>query len=95
MLYAQTHTQLESMDQELELLRLAPPSPVNSPSGSGAGERGDTRLGKGKGGGDAEQGQMWRVDLNVPGGVGGPDGKGPLLDKRGRVSSNFVFGVFK
>lgn len=83
MLYAQTHSHLESMDQELELLRLAPLSPTSFP-GSGAGQREDSRLGKGKG--RAEQEQMWKVDLSAPGGLGGPDGKGPLLDQRGRVS---------
>jgi hypothetical protein len=79
MLYAQSHTQLESMEQELELLRRAPPSPSDAHPPV-AGESNDQRIGERNE--KSEQEQMWRVDLNVS----GPHEKGPLLDQHGRVS---------
>ncbi|KAJ3568639.1 hypothetical protein NP233_g5580 [Leucocoprinus birnbaumii] len=87
MLYAQTHAHLESMDQELELLKRAPPSPTGAPPLNG--EHGDARVGKGKGR-DAEQQELWKLDMNVPGGAGGPDGKGPLMDQSGRPLRPFT-----
>ncbi|KAF5358471.1 hypothetical protein D9756_001392 [Leucocoprinus leucothites] len=87
MLYAQTHTHLESMEQELELLKCAPPSPSSAPPPGDEG--GDVRIGNGKGR-DTEQEEIWKIDLNVPGGTGGPDGKGPLLDERGRPLRPFT-----
>lgn len=67
--YGQAQGQLESMEQEFELLRNMPPSPP---------PRQDTRSGKGK-----EEDDMWRLDAPRP--TGGPDGKGPLLDPKGKV----------
>ena len=76
MFYGQAHAHLESMEQELELLKQAPPGSLSaSPS---LGERGDLRIGKGKGRSDE---QLWKIDLNVP------DRNGPLLDQYGRVST--------
>lgn len=84
MAYAQTHTQLESMEQELDLLRHAPPSPSGAPPSGDSDERAkDGSKGKNK----QEQEQLWKLDVNT--GVGrdrGSDGKGPLVDHRGRVS---------
>ncbi|KXN92242.1 hypothetical protein AN958_08695 [Leucoagaricus sp. SymC.cos] len=89
MLYAQSHSNLELMEQELELLHCAPPNtPGAVPSGA-AGGNGDERIGKGKGR-DSEQEKMWKVDLNIPRGTGGPYGKGPLLDHRGRPLRPFT-----
>jgi len=83
MFYGQAHTHLESMDQELELLKQA-----QQEFGGGAphvlGERGDLRIGMGKGKGRSDE-HMWKIDLNVL------DGNGPLLDGYGHVSASSVF----
>lgn len=71
LLYAHASTQLQSMEQELELLRNAPPSPKLGPDDN------DNRAQKRK----AEE-HDWKLDIPVP---GGPDGKGPLLDSSGKV----------
>lgn len=69
--YTQAQTQLESLEQELELLRSMPPPPPSS-------EDARQRQGKAK-----DQDDMWRLDAPRP--SGGPDGKGPLLDPSGKV----------
>lgn len=67
--YTQAQTQLESLDQELELLRSMPPAPPSAP---------DARARTA-----AAPDDMWRLDAPARG--GGPDGKGPLLDPAGKV----------
>ena len=71
-IYAEAHTQLDSTNQELDLLRNAPPTP-SQPAPSD-----DPRMSKKR----AED-DMWRLDAPVN--RGGPDGKGPLLDPQGKV----------
>ena len=75
LLYAQSNTQLQSMKQELDLLRNAPPSPIHSPPRDIEDPRDKQRK---------ENEEMWKLDIPVP---GGPDGKGPLLDPTGKVSN--------
>lgn len=70
--YTQAQSQLESLEQEAELLRSMPPPPPSSQ---------DPRRSNGKG---KEQDEMWKLDAPLP--RGGPDGKGPLLDQSGKVS---------
>jgi len=77
LLYAHASAQLQSMEQELELLRNAPPTPLFGPS------EGDERDKKR----NAEVDE-WKLDIPVP---GGPDGKGPLLDPTGKVKYFFLF----
>ena len=74
LLYAQSNAQLQSMKQELELLRNAPPSPIHSPPRDIEDPRDKHKK---------EDEDMWKLDIPVP---GGPDGKGPLLDPTGKVS---------
>lgn len=69
--HTQANSQLDSMDQESDLLRSAPPEPPTQTSD-------DPRRDKRK-----EQDDMWRLD--APRVSGGPDGKGPLLDPSGKV----------
>ena len=69
--YAQAQTSLESLGQELELLKSMPPLPKPSD---------DLRQKKDKA---KEQDDMWKLDSVQR---GGPDGKGPLLDPQGKVS---------
>lgn len=83
-LYAQTHTQLESMEQEFDLLRQAPTSPSGAPSSLNGSQ--DERKREGK-----EQEQMWKLDANI----GASREKGPLLDHSGRVSSLVIEGIMK
>lgn len=66
---AQAYGLLEGLDQELELLRLAPPPPpsVQHPV--------QGRMEKEK-----EENDMWKLDAPK-----GPDGSGPLLDSSGKV----------
>lgn len=71
LLYAHASSQLESIEQELDLLRNAPPSPIMGPDDD------DKRLQKRK-----EEENEWKLDIPTP---GGPDGKGPLLDPSGKV----------
>ncbi len=71
LLYVHASTQSQSMEQELELLRNAPPSPKIAPEGI------DERDKKRK-----VEDDEWRLDIPIP---GGPDGKGPLLDPTGKV----------
>ncbi|KAG5220903.1 serine threonine protein phosphatase pp2a-associated protein [Salix suchowensis] len=68
--YTHANSQFESMDQELDLLRSAPPEPPTQTSD-------DPRRDKRK-----ELDDMWRLD--APTVSGGPDGKGPLLDPSGK-----------
>ena len=73
LLYIQSNTQLQSMKQELELLRNAPRSPIHSPPKDIEDQRDKQRQ---------EDEGMWKLDIPFP---GGPDGKGPLLDPTGKV----------
>ena len=67
------------MDEELELLKQAPQE-LDGGAPPALGERGDFRVGMGKGKGRSDE-QMWKIDLNVL------DGNGPLLDGYGHVSA--------
>ncbi|TFK42393.1 TAP42-like protein [Crucibulum laeve] len=77
LVFAQSHSQLESMEQELELLRNAPPSPRFAPPS-------DDQRGKQRQSDD----DMWKLDAPVP--TGGPDGKGPLMDANGKPLRPFT-----
>jgi immunoglobulin-binding protein 1 len=68
--WAQAMTQLEIMNQELDILRSAPRMDE-----WGGGDPDDR---------SKEADLSWRLD-NVP--RGGPDGRGPLLDSKGKVSN--------
>lgn len=83
LLYAQSNAQLQSMKQELELLRNAPPTPIHSPPRDIEDPRDKRRQ---------EDAEMWKLDIPVP---GGPDGKGPLLDPTGKVSDYIPMGAIK
>ncbi|KAL0946512.1 hypothetical protein HGRIS_012728 [Hohenbuehelia grisea] len=74
--YAQAHSQLESMNMELELLRNAPPSPPEPPR-----ESSDNRR-KGK---NKEQEDMWKLEAPAR-----RPGQGPLLDSDGKPLQPFV-----
>jgi len=76
--YAQAHAQLESLSQELQLLRSMPPRPPTEPSSTDDPRRAHAR----------ETEDMWRLDRPAP--QGGPDGKGPLLDPSGRPLRPFT-----
>jgi immunoglobulin-binding protein 1 len=82
LLFAQSNAQLQSMKQELELLRNAPPSPNHSPPRDIEDPRDKQKK---------EDEEMWKLDIPVP---GGPDGKGPLLDPTGKVS-NYISDGFR
>lgn len=69
--YGQAHAQLQSLEQEVQILRSAPPRPPEALE--------DPRRARQDG-----TDNMWRLDAPLP--QGGPDGKGPLLDSSGRVS---------
>ena len=69
--YTQTQSHLESLEQELELLRSMPP-PL--PTIEDARRRPDK---------ETQQDELWRLDVPKP--TGGPDGRGPLLDPNGKV----------
>lgn len=76
--YARAMTQLQSMEQELELLRNAPPSPMLGPESEDPRDKHR----------NTEEND-WKLDIPL---AGGPDGKGPLMDAQGKVSlptSNF------
>lgn len=68
--YALSQGQLESMDQELELLRSAPPLPPPNQTPT------DDRKGKVK-----DEDDMWKLDTPVVSAA-----SGPLLDPSGKVS---------
>ncbi|OCH93879.1 TAP42-like protein [Obba rivulosa] len=76
--YAQAHAQLESLSQELELLRNMPSRPPADLSAADDPRRAKTR----------EVDDMWRLDRPAP--QGGPDGKGPLLDPSGKPLRPFT-----
>ncbi|KAF9265684.1 hypothetical protein L218DRAFT_957310 [Marasmius fiardii PR-910] len=80
--FAQAHSQLQSMDQELELLRTAPPRvlPPARPAENSPEDRRDKEK-------ESER-DMWRLDAPRP--TGGPDGKGPLLDSSGKPLRPFT-----
>ncbi|CAA7271528.1 unnamed protein product [Cyclocybe aegerita] len=79
--YAHASSQLQSMQQELELLRNAPPSPITGPEDLVKGEH-DHRHKRRK-----SEENAWKLDIPVP---GGPDGKGPLLDPTGKPLRPFT-----
>lgn len=70
--YARAMTQLQAMEQELELLRNAPPSPMLGPESEDPRDKHR----------NAEESD-WKLDIPL---AGGPDGKGPLMDAQGKVS---------
>ncbi|KAF9052938.1 serine/threonine protein phosphatase PP2A-associated protein [Panaeolus papilionaceus] len=74
--YAHACTQQQSMEQEITLLRNAPPEPEHSPPKEDAREKKK----------QAER-DDWRLDIPV---AGGPDGKGPLMDSAGRPLRPFT-----
>jgi hypothetical protein len=74
LLYARAASQLSSLEQELQLLKDAPPIPENEPVDEVENPREKKRV---------EENDNWKLDL--PFGRG-PDGKGPLLDESGRVT---------
>ncbi|KAI0647427.1 serine/threonine protein phosphatase PP2A-associated protein [Trametes meyenii] len=76
-IYAEAQTQLERTNEELELLRMAPPIPPQPTPTA------DPRVGK-----KQAQDDMWKLDAPVN--RGGPDGKGPLLDPQGKPLRPFV-----
>ncbi|KAH9930760.1 TAP42-like protein [Fomitopsis serialis] len=73
--YGQAHAQLQSLEQEIQLLRNAPSRPPEAFE--------DPRRAK-----DREIVDMWRLDAPLP--QGGPDGKGPLTDSSGRPLRPFT-----
>ncbi|KAI0929224.1 hypothetical protein AcW1_006220 [Taiwanofungus camphoratus] len=75
LLYAQAHSQLQSLSQELQLLRSGPP-PMQLPPE-------DLRRAQ-----NSRNDDTWRLDAPVP--LGGPDGKGPLLDGSGKPLRAFT-----
>ncbi|KAF8891249.1 TAP42-like protein [Infundibulicybe gibba] len=75
--FAQTHSHLESMAQEYELLRNAPPSPTR-PLHTQEDDRRSKRRDEGA--------DMWRLDTPM----GGHGGKGPLLDPSGKPLRPFT-----
>ncbi|KAI0807790.1 serine/threonine protein phosphatase PP2A-associated protein [Fomes fomentarius] len=76
-IYAEARSQLESTNQELELLHNAPPTPLQPTFAD------DSRVASKR----AED-DMWKLD--APLNRGGPDGKGPLLDPRGKPLRPFT-----
>ncbi|KAL4244931.1 TAP46-like protein [Abortiporus biennis] len=76
--YIQAHSQLESLVQELELLKNAPPMPPRQQQTSN-----DSRQGKAR-----EEEDIWKLEGPVQ--RGGPDGKGPLLDSSGKPIRPFT-----
>lgn len=74
--YTRAMTQLQSMEQELELLRNAPPSPILGPESEDP--RDKQR--------NAEESD-WKLDIPL---AGGPDGKGPLMDAQGKPLRPFT-----
>lgn len=74
--FVQAHSQLESLQQELELLRSMPERPPSPPQPDA---REVAR--------QAEE-DRWRLDKPLP--AGGIDGKGPLLDSSGRPLRPFT-----
>ena len=74
--YARAMTQLQGMEQELELLRNAPPSPMLAPESEDPRDKHR----------NAEESD-WKLDIPL---AGGPDGKGPLMDAQGKVSPPYL-----
>jgi hypothetical protein len=75
--YAQAHGQLESMDQELDLLRSVPPPPPSAEPPPDDGRR------------KAEEKEdMWKLDAPTR-----PGGSGPLLDSGGKVCSQLDYSL--
>ncbi|KAJ3507269.1 hypothetical protein NLJ89_g6400 [Agrocybe chaxingu] len=79
--YAHASSQLQSMQQELELLRNAPVSPIMGPEDSVKEEHDDRHKRR------KSEENAWRLDIPV---AGGPDGKGPLLDPTGKPLRAFT-----
>ena len=76
--YAQAHAHLESMDQELELLRSVPPPPPSWEPPF------DDQRGKKR-----EVDDVWKLDAPTR-----PSGSGELLDPNGKVSPQFICLIF-
>ncbi|TFK94812.1 TAP42-like protein [Polyporus arcularius HHB13444] len=76
-IYAEARSQLESTNQELELLRHAPPAPPQQVPSD------DPREAR-----RHAEDDMWKLD--APANRGGPDGKGPLLDPQGKPLRPFM-----
>lgn len=76
--FTQAHSQLDSLQQELDLLRSMPPPPPPSQDSSN-----DPRAMTASG-----QDDIWRLDAPIP--TGGPDGKGPLIDLSGKPLRPFT-----
>ncbi|RPD66504.1 serine/threonine protein phosphatase PP2A-associated protein [Lentinus tigrinus ALCF2SS1-7] len=76
-IYTEARSQLESTNQELELLHNVPPTPPQrTPSD-------DPRVAR-----QRPEDDMWKLD--APLNRGGPDGKGPLLDPQGKPLRPFM-----
>ncbi|KAI0780558.1 serine/threonine protein phosphatase PP2A-associated protein [Trametes elegans] len=76
-IYAEAQTQLERTNEELELLRNAPPLPPREALTD------DPRVAQKR-----TEDDVWRLDS--PLNKGGPDGKGPLIDSQGKPLRPFV-----
>jgi hypothetical protein len=76
--YAQAHTQLENMDQELELLRSAPPPPPSWEPPV------DDQRGKNR-----EVDDVWKLDAPAR-----PSGSRELLDPNGKVRLQLICPIF-
>lgn len=74
LLYAQAQGQVEMLAQEMEMIKMMPPSPQLEAQRAEQDKRMKAR---------EEEASMWRLDAPRP--SGGPDGKGPLMDSSGRV----------
>ncbi|KAG2020124.1 serine/threonine protein phosphatase PP2A-associated protein, variant 2 [Coprinopsis cinerea AmutBmut pab1-1] len=79
LLYAQAQTQTEMLEREIEMLKMAPPSPILTAEAMSQDDRIKMRQ---------EEAALWRLDAPRP--TGGPDGKGPLLDSSGKVLRPFT-----
>ncbi|KAK7035293.1 Type 2A phosphatase-associated protein 42 [Paramarasmius palmivorus] len=77
---AQAHSQLQNMEQELELLRIAPPRllPPRFSEDLNQGHKDKQK--------ESDR-DMWKLDLPSD---GGPDGKGPLMDPSGKPLRAFT-----
>ena len=76
--YAQACSQLQTMDQEMQLLRSMPPIALSQEAADDRKQRKD------------ETDKMWKLDTPTTILQGG---QGPLLDPQGRVSDFFVLRV--
>ncbi|KAJ3550974.1 hypothetical protein NMY22_g96 [Coprinellus aureogranulatus] len=79
LLYAEAQGQVDMLSQEMEMLKMMPPSPQMEAQRAEQDDRMKRR---------EEEASMWRLDEPRP--SGGPDGKGPLLDSSGKVLRPFT-----